>query len=129
MPTRAGWLLAGAFVLGAVPAWAQKYPGETIPVGPPPTPRPAPYTPPAYTPPAPRPMPAAPQAGAERDGEARQLAGQLPLDPGTANLQNRLPADVPGTIRRLGLRTPNGSRTDLRNRPATTGDVINALQH
>ena len=69
-----------------------------------------------------------PVSGAERDLEARQLAGQLPLDPATANLQGRMPGDVRGTVSRLGLRVPNGTRTDLRNQPATREDVINAFR-
>ena len=40
-----------------------------------------------------------------------------------------MPADVRGTESRLGLRTPTGTRTDLRNQPATREDVINALRH
>jgi len=66
---------------------------------------------------------------AEHDAEARQLANQLPLDPATANLEGRMPADVRGTTARLGLRTPTGTRTDLRTQPATREDIINALRH
>lgn len=127
------WAIGGVLLALGGGAWAQKYPGQTIPDAPPP--RIAPVRP-AYTPPAAPPSYASPSlaspgpsAGAERDPQARELASQLPLDPATANLQSRLPTDVPGTIRRLGLRVPTGGRLDLRNGRASTGEVINALQH
>ncbi len=120
---------AGCIVLGLCnPAWAQKYPGQTIPDAAPARVAPAR---PAYVPPSvpPSRVPPAGSAGAERDAQARDLAGQLPLAPATANLQSRLPTDVPGTIRQLGLRVPTGGRLDLRNGGASTAEVINALQH
>lgn len=116
-------------------AQAQKYPGDTIPLAPS-VPAPRYVAPPVAIPPqpafpAPAPVRPAPQVtlAPEADAQARQLSERLPLDPATLNLQNRLPADVPGTIRRLGLRVPNGTRTDLRNHPATTSEIVNALAH
>ena len=109
-------------------AAAQKYPGQTIPDAgplypvPPPPPRIAPYRTPSFAPPP-------PTGGSERDPQAQALAAQLPLDPATANLQGRLPTDVPGTIRRLGLHVPTGGRIDLRGRPVTPPEVISDLQH
>ena len=128
-------------------AYGQKYPGQTIPDAPAPydpvlpnapapspsyrpAPRPIPAAPPLPTaPPLPAAPPGRPLAGGERDPQARELAAQLPLDPATANLQSRLPTDVPGTIRRLQLRVPNGGRVDLRTRPANSQEVIDALRH
>ena len=130
-----GPLLVMAIVaVGMLPslAHAQKYPGTPLqPTPAAPLPRPQA---PMFTPPAPSPAPSlapAPlvDASAERDSDARSLAARLPLDPATANLRNRLPADVAGTIRRLGLRTPNGTRTDLRGQTPTVTEIVNALAH
>lgn len=124
LPWVSGCLL---IAVGSGASAQQKYPGQTLPdVS---APRVVPYRPaaPAYRLPATRPPD--PATGAERDAQARDLAAQLPLDPATANLQSRLPTDVPGTRRQLGLRVPNGSRIDLRNGQASTPEVINALQH
>lgn len=78
--------------------------------------------------PQPAAQPAAP-AGAESDAEARQLAQRLPLPPATRDLQNRLPADVLGTERQLGLRRPNGPRVDMRGRTPSPEEIANALAH
>lgn len=128
-----------ATLLHSGPAHAQKVPGSTIPLAPDPvprtivTPRAPASAPPAYTrpalPSAAAPQPPAAPVVAEHDAEARQLANQLPLDPATANLEGRMPTDVRGTTARLGLRTPTGTRTDLRTQPATREDIINALRH
>ena len=126
LPGLAPWVLGCLLLAGTGGAWAQKYPGQTLSDPtlrvPPPPPRVAPYRQPSFAPPP-------PQGGAELDPQAQAQASQLPLDPVTANLQSRLPTDVPGTVRQLGLRVPNGSRIDMRGRPVTTPEVINALQH
>jgi hypothetical protein len=90
-----------------------------------------PYIPPTAAPMRPvlPPPVAAPPAPVEADNSARSLAQQLPLDPATRDLRNRLPADVPGTIRRLGLRVPQGPRTDMRGRTPSAQEVTNALAH
>lgn len=113
----------------AHPAASQKYPGITLPdaASPPTEPPRQAYHSPSYTPPAPPPpRPAGPQ---EADPDARALADQLPLDPATANLNSRLPADVPGVIRSLGLRVPRGPRSDLRSHLPSVREFVDALRH
>lgn len=97
-------------------------------------PAPTSLTPPAYAPAQqPKPVtpvaPTAPAAPAERDSQAQQLSQSLPLDPATLNLRNRLPADVPGTERRLGLRVPHGRTTNLEGRNPSTQEITDALVH
>lgn len=130
-------LLAAVAVIPS--AEAQKYRGTTLDDVPPQQP----YTPPpalnrapppaaTYTPRQPMPMPNRPAAAAgprESEPEARALADRLPLDPATANLEARNPADLPGTMRQLGLRVPNGSRTDLRSHTPSTRELVDALRH
>ena len=105
---------------------AQKYPGDTLQAIP--SPRVPSTPPPARAAPLPSAVPV-PDAAAETDPDARALAARLPLDPLTANLRSRMPADVPGTMRRLGLRPPNGTRVDLRGRTPSKSEIINALVH
>ena len=127
MPNYRVWCLVGTVLSFAVPAAAQKYPGETLAPITPSAPRVVPRSAPAVLPP---PRAAAPMPGnAEPDAQARQLAAQLPLDPGTANLQSQMPADVPGTAGQLGLRVPNGPKADMRGQPVTTPALIDALRH
>ncbi|MDR3519057.1 MAG: hypothetical protein P4M00_24935 [Azospirillaceae bacterium] len=78
--------------------------------------------------PAPAPIPA-PAAVAEPDDGAKTLAARLPLDPATLNLHDRLPADVPAAIHRLGLRVPAGRPTDMRGRTPTEREISDALVH
>jgi hypothetical protein len=112
-------------------SFAQKYQGDAIPdpslarpapVVPRPVPRPAPFAPPSAAA-----LP--PQAPAETDSEAAQLADRLPLDPSTRDLRNQLPPDVPGTIRQLRLRVPNGSRVNLTSHRPSSAEILNALTH
>lgn len=128
-------LLSAAAIIPS--AHAQKYRGTTLDDVPPQQP----YTPPPALnrapPPAatyiPRqPMPSRPAATAgprESEPDARALADRLPLDPATANLEARNPADLPGTMRQLGLRVPNGPRTDLRSHTPSTRELVDALRH
>jgi hypothetical protein len=110
-----GWVAAaGLFVAG--PAVAQKYTGSAIPVTPPVS---KPVRPKAAAPPPPAPAPL--------DADAERLARSLPLDPATRDLQDRLPADVPGVERQLGLRPPKGPVTDLRGQVPTPPQIVDAL--
>jgi len=112
--------------LVSVAAMAQsKYSGPTLN----PTNTPSKPAPPVDRQPVTSPDNATPPANAEADGAARSLAARLPLDPATRDLRNRLPADVPGTIRRLGLREPHGSRVDLSGRTPTPKEIADALAH
>jgi hypothetical protein len=107
------------------PALAQdKYPGDALPetpagIRPPPAPVAVPR-PQAVTAP-----PIARQGG--RDAAAERLSQQLPLDPATRDLRDRLPADITGTERRLGLRPPGGPVTDLRGRVPSAAEIERAL--
>lgn len=126
-------LLASATLSGLitpVPAQAQKYPGITLPDAPA-VPRRAPVAPPRVAPPSPFAERAPPSAPVPQgnDPDARALADRLPLDPATANLEGRLPADVPATIRSLGLRVPQGARSDRRSRSPSVREFIDALRH
>ena len=127
-----GFLLFGS---AAIPfAAAQKYPGATLDD----LSTPRPYTPPSAMP---RPLPVMPRSPApptsrplaaesrESEPDARALADRLPLDPATANLEARNPADLPGTMRQLGLRVPNGPRTDMRSHTPSTRELVDALRH
>lgn len=113
-------------VLAAPTAWAQKNSGPLLQTAPLPV-RPAPQ---AY--PAPRAYPAAPRtvappsAGGANPNAAR-LAQTLPIDPQTSALVNQEPADPRATERRLGLREPRGSATDMRGRRPSPREIVDAL--
>lgn len=123
MPVRPLLLGAVASVLLAPAAMAQKYPGP-VPEA---MPRPAPAyrAPEAMPAPGFPPAPAEPQAGSNPAVE--QFSRSLPLDPATRELRDRLPADVPGTQRQLGLREPRGPRLDLRGRTPSPREIADAL--
>ena len=65
----------------------------------------------------------------EADREAAALAKRLPLDPAIGDLRDTLPPDIPEAMRQLGLRPTEGARTDLRGRPLTTEEIVDALAH
>jgi hypothetical protein len=123
---RTGFLVLVCVAIASPAALAQsKNPGTTLS----PPSAPSPYVAPPVRLAVPPPAVASPPATAEGDGSARRLAATLPLDPTTRDLRNRLPADVQGTIHRLGLREPHGTRTDLRGHAPTPKEIADALAH
>jgi len=114
-------------LFGSVSATAQKYPGTAIPYAPAPTaPTPAPRYPTSPVPQAPAPAPSpATQPGI--DAQAEQRAQTLPLDPGTRELRDQLPPNVPSVERSLGLRPATGPTVDLRGRLASPREIVDAL--
>jgi hypothetical protein len=109
-------------LFGAASATAQKYPGTTIPVAPAPSSK---YYPPPAAPQLPAPSPTLQQPG--RDAAAEQRAQSLPLEPGTRELRDQLPPNVPAVERRLGLRPASGPATDLRGRLVSPREIVDAL--
>jgi hypothetical protein len=58
---------------------------------------------------------------------ANRISARLPIDPATRDLRDRLPPDIPGLKRRLGLNAPKAAGIDMRGRTPSKSEIVNAL--
>ena len=64
---------------------------------------------------------------ADANATASRMAGSLPLDPAIRSLRDRLPPDVAGLRRQLGLVAPRTAGTDLRGRTPSKAEILDAI--